>query len=67
MVKWNNVFMNFMEEKNINCGIKFVGLGSDGVFVMMGCYSGVGVWLKLVVLFFVYIYCVVYRFVLCIL
>ena len=38
-----NALMNFMEEKNIDCGTQLVGLGSDGDAVMMGCHNGVGV------------------------
>lgn len=57
--------MNFMEEKNINCGTKLVGLGSDGASVMMGRHSGVGVQLKSVAPFLVHTHCVAHRLALC--
>lgn len=65
MVKLNNALMNFMEEKNINCGTKLVGLGSDGASVMMGRHSGVGVQLKSVAPFLVHTHCVAHRLALC--
>ena len=60
-----NALMNFMEEKNINCGTKLVGLGSDGASVMMGRHSGVGVRLKSVAPFLVHTHCVAHRLALC--
>lgn len=49
-----NALMNFMEEKNIDCGTQLVELGSDGAAVMMGHHSGVGVRLKSVAPFLIH-------------
>ncbi|XP_046862797.1 transmembrane protein C17orf113-like [Xenia sp. Carnegie-2017] len=42
----NKTLMKISREKNIDCGNKLVGLGSDGASVMMGRHNGVGVRLK---------------------
>ena len=57
-----NALMNFMEEKNINCGTKLVGLGRDGASVMMGRHSSVGVRLKSVAPFLVHTHCVAHSY-----
>lgn len=60
-----NALMDFMQEKNIDCGNKLVGLGSDGASVMMGRHNGVGVRLKSVAPFMVHTHCVAHRLALC--
>lgn len=53
------------ELRNINIG-KVVGLGIDGVFVMIGKDKGVYGRFKVLNLYLINIYCLVYRLVLCI-